>query len=863
MPGLGTSLGRGGATTFLQDLKNSDCILIEGSNFAECHPVGFRFVMEAKARGAKIIHVDPRFTRTSALADLYVPIRSGSDIAFLGAIVNWLLQNERYFKEYVVAYTNASSIVNERFQDTEDLDGLFSGWQPGDDRADGTDAYDPSTWDFEYDEVPAAQGGGMVKVLKRDPTLQHPRSVFQILKRHFSRYSADMVESICGTPREKFLEVCELLATNSGRERTTAFAYAVGWTQHTVGVQYIRTGAILQLLLGNIGRPGGGIMALRGHANIQGATDIATLYDLLPGYLPMPSTLRKEQTLAEYLQTNTKATGWWANTPKYAVSLLKAFYGEAATAENDFCFEYLPQCTGDHSTLPTTIAMKDGVVKGYVVMGQNPAASGQNAELTRAALERLEWMVNVDSYETETASFWKREGTDPRKIATECFYIPAATILEKDGTMTNTNRLLQFHDKAVEPAGESVSDLWFIHQLGSRLRALYAASIDPKDRPVLDLTWEYPHEDERERKRGEPSVLKVMQEINGFDVQSGDQIASFTDLKSDGSTAAGGWIYSGVCPDAHTHRAKNRTGDEWTSLNWGFAWPANRRMLYNRASADPDGNPWSDRKKYVWWDDITQKWTGVDVPDFPLTKDPHVAAKPGAGGLDAHSGADPFIMQLDGRGQLFVSDELKDGPLPTHYEPLASVVENQLYTQQSSPALREWKRRDNRYNEAVDPRFPFVLTTYRITEMSGIMTRYVPWLAELQPAAFCELDPQLAVERGIRNGDWATISTALGEIEVRALVSGRMKPLRLGKGRRIHQIGVPYNYGSLGFATGDSSGDVIALSMDPNVSIHESKSLTCNIRAGRRAERRRDDADADVAQDKRTAEGESVAHGID
>ncbi|MDQ2679692.1 MAG: molybdopterin-dependent oxidoreductase, partial [Candidatus Eremiobacteraeota bacterium] len=588
MPGLGTSFGRGGATTFLQDLKNSDCILIEGSNFAECHPVGFRFVMEAKERGAKIIHVDPRFTRTSAVADLYVPIRSGSDIVFLGAIVNWLLQNERYFREYVVAYTNASSIVSEDFQDTEDLDGIFSGWQ-------SAGSYDTDTWRFEDEE--------------RDPTLQHPRCVFQILKRHFSRYTAEMVESLCGTPREKFFEVCEALAANSGRERTTAFAYAVGWTQHTVGVQYIRTGAILQLLLGNIGRPGGGVMALRGHANIQGATDIATLYDLLPGYLPMPSIMRDEQTLAQYLKTNTKPTGWWVNTPKYVISLLKAFYGEAATPENDFCFEYLPQCSGDHSTLPTTIAMKDGAVKGYFVIGQNPAASGQNAELTQAALERLDWMVNVDFYETETASFWRREGADSSKIATECFYIPSATILEKDGTMTNTNRLLQFHEKAIEPIGQSVSDLWFIHQLGLRLKALYAQSSDSKDRPILDMTWTYPHEDERERERGEPSVLKVMQEINGFDVHTGEQIATFTDLKADGSTASGGWIYTGVCPDAQTHRAKNRTGDDWTSLDWGFAWPANRRMLYNRASADPDGKPWSERKKYVWWDADARAWT--------------------------------------------------------------------------------------------------------------------------------------------------------------------------------------------------------------------------------------------------------------
>ncbi|GAC1501915.1 MAG: hypothetical protein NVS1B14_06500 [Vulcanimicrobiaceae bacterium] len=653
-------------------------------------------------------------------------------------------------------------------------------------------------------------------------------------------------------------------APQPGRPPTTAFAYAVGWTQHTVGVQYIRTAAILQLLLGNIGRPGGGIMALRGHANIQGATDIATLYDLLPGYINMPMTSRKEQTLAEYLETNKRSTGWWANLPKYVISQLKAYYGAAATKENDYCFAYLPQLTGDHSTLPTQIAMKDGRVKGYFVIGQNPAASGQNAELARAGMERLEWMVNIDSYETETASFWRREGADPTKIGTECFFIPAATVLEKEGTMTNTNRLLQFHDKAVEPAGNAVSDLWFIHQLGLRLKKLYADSSDAKDRPILDMTWEYEHELEHERKRGEPSVRKVMQEVNGYVVDSGEQVAGFADLKDDGSTACGAWIYSGVFPDKQTNRARNRNADEYTSLEWGFSWPANRRMLYNRASADPAGKPWSERKKYIWWDDTQKKWTGYDVPDFPAGKAPGTPANPGGTGLDAHSGSDPFIMQLDGRGQLFVAGALKDGPLPAHYEPLNSPVHNAVYPQQqNSPMAREWKRRDNPMMGTNNPEYPYVLTTYRLTEMSGIMTRYVPWLAELQPALFAEIDPELAVEKGIKNGAWCTISTAVGEIEARALVSGRMQPLRLGKGRRVHQIGIPYNYSPLGLAIGDSVGDLIPLSMDPNVSIHEAKTNTCNIRAGRREARGAMPENQPVSAQQRTEQGEATAHGAE
>jgi formate dehydrogenase major subunit len=889
VPGLGASFGRGGATTFVQDLVNADCILIEGSNFAECHPVAFRFVMEAKERGAQIIHVDPRYTRTSAAANLYAPIRSGTDIVFLGALINWVLTNERYFKEYVTAFTNASYLVREDFQDTEDLDGLFSGWvgetqgdagaghgtqgnegsapEPGKPKV-SPGSYDTATWTFEMEDVPRFDGEGTVKVPKRDETLAHPRCVINLLRKHFARYTPQMVEDVCGMPAATMEQIANILADNSGRERTTAFAYAVGWTQHTVGVQYIRTAGILQTLLGNMGRPGGGIMALRGHANIQGATDIPTLYDLLPGYLPMPSTLREEQTYAGYLKNATKP-GWWSNTPKYMTSLLKAYYGDAATPENDFCFEYLPQISGDYSVLPTQISMKDGNVKGYFVIGMNPASSGQNAELARAALERLEWMVVVDSYETETASFWRREGADPAKIGTETFFLPCATVLEKDGTMVNTNRMLQFHDKAVQPAGDAKSDLYLIYQLGMRLKTLYANSTDLKDRPIRDLTWEYPHEDDHERMRGEPSAVKVLQEINGYKVEPGkrgyecDQVAAFADLKDDGSTACGAWIFSGVFPDKETNRARNRVKDDWTSLGWGFAWPANRRMLYNRASADADGKPWSERKKYMYWDDEAKKWAGPDIPDFPATKDPRTPGKPGATGIDAHSGSDPFIMQPDGRMQIFAAGTLKDGPLPAHYEPMDSVVRNHVYGQQNNPALREFDRNDNRYNGPQNPDFPYVLTTYRLTEHSGIMTRYVPWLAELQPALFVEIDPELAVLKGIKNGGWATIKTRVGEIEARALVSGRMRPLRLGKGQRVHQIGIPYNYGTLGYTSGDVVGDLIPLAMDPNVSIHEAKTLTCNIRPGRRAAYGGTEVDAPVPAPQHTKAGESHAHGVD
>ena len=838
-------MGRGGATVWVPDIANADCILIQGSNFAEAHPVAFRFVMKAKERGAKIIHVDPRFTRTSAVADIYAAIRSGSDIVFLGGIVSWLIEHKRYFHDYVKSYTNATYIVREDFADTEDLDGLFSGWNAE------TGTYDTTTWNFERD----VQGR-----IATDETFEHPRCVLNVLRRHFARYTPEMVERACGIPVATFLEIAESLASNSGRERTTAFAYAVGWTQHSVGVQFIRTACLVQLLLGNIGRPGGGILALRGHADIQGATDIATLYDLLPGYLPMPSALRNEQSLSEYLASTTKKTGWWANNPKYVVSMLKAFYGKAATVENDFCYAYLPQLIGDHSTLPTTFAMKDGNVSGYFVIGQNPGASGQNTELICSAMERLEWFVNIDSYENETSSFWNREGADPSKIATECFFLPAATILEKEGTMTQTSRMLQWHDKALEPAGNSKTDLWYFYALGNRLKALYAGSTDEKDRPILDMTWDYESDDPHERSLGEPSAHKVLREINGYIVATGEHLDSFAHLKDDGSTACGAWIYTGVFPDEHTNRARSRTADETSSPNWGWAWPANRRTLYNRASADPDGRPWSERKKYVWWDESALEWTGLDVPDFPKTKAPSTPAIDGATGMDAHSGADPFIMLAQGKAQLFVpGDALKDAPIPAHYEPLQSPVKNPLYGQQVNPSLREWHRDDNPYNEDTAA-YPYVLTTYRLTEMSGIMTRYIPWLAELQPEAFCELDPELAVEKNIRSGEYVVVSTALGEMEARALVSGRLRPLRID-GKRIHQIGIPYNFGRFGLAQGDSPGELIAFSMDPNVSIHESKTLTCSIRAGRRKTFSTAMSDAEVPSDQRTKIGESVAHG--
>jgi formate dehydrogenase major subunit len=673
---------------------------------------------------------------------------------------------------------------------------------------------------------------------RRDATLQDPQCVFQIVKRHFSRYTPEMVERATGCPRDTFLKVAEAILANSGAERTTSFAYAVAWTQHTNGVQIIGCCALLQLLLGNFGRPGAGVMALRGHASIQGSTDVPTLYHSIHGYMAHPTALKKHDTLNDYLTVETVPTGYWGNMPKFVVSYLKSMYGDAATAENNFGYDWHPKIFGDHSHMPMFVAMNEGKVKGMFCIGQNPATS-LNAKLERAAMQKLEWLVVKDNWVHETANFWKTSPevlageVSPAGINTEVFFFPSAQVAETEGTFTNTQRMLQTHYKAAEAPADCRTDTWYTYQLGKRLKALYANSQAPRDEGFKRLTFDFEHEDPKERQIGEPSALALLKEMNGYQTADPSRhLAGFSELKDDGSTTCASWIYSGVFPAADRNLAARKEpdppGQPGAQLNWGFAWPANRRLLYNRASADPAGNPWSERKKWVWWDGT--RWTGYDVPDFAGTKAPTAKAMPGGIGLDALSGTDAFIMKGDGVGWLYVPTGLVDGPLPTQYEPAESPIHNPLYKQQSSPVLKYWNREGNTLAPVGDPKFPYVITTYRLTEhyLSGAMSRWLPHLAELMPELFIEISPELAQEKGIRNTDWVRISTPRGQVRAKALVTRRVRPLQID-GRTLHQVGMPWHWGFEGIVKGAVVNELTALVGDPNVTIHEGKAFVCNV----------------------------------
>jgi len=839
-----------------------------GSNMAEQHPVGFQWVLEAKERGAKFIHVDPRFTRTSAMADLHVPIRAGTDIAFLGGIVNYILEHDAWFEDYVRHYTNAPVIIKREFHDTEDQGsyadvppdlrpaGLFSGWNPDD------LAYNVDTWGYAGTSVELGAGkseqqadvsgeqahGAHGMELEHgeppelDNTMRDHHCVLQLVRRHFARYTPEVVAGICGCSPDHLIAVAQALCENSGRERTSAIAYSVGWTHHTISVQNIRAASIVQLLLGNIGRPGGGLLALRGHANIQGSTDIPTLYNILPGYIPMPHPV-SHPTLDHFVELNGPSTGAWGNLKSYMVSLMKAWWGEAATPENDFCFDHRPCINGDHSHYAMMMRALDGGLKGMFCVGQNPTVGSANTKLMRLALAKVDWLVIRDFQPTETATFWKdspeHDSGEVRTedIQTEVFFLPCAAHTEKDGCFTNTQRLLQWHEQACEPKDDCRSDLHWVYYLGKAIREKLRGSEDPADRAILELTWDYPVKGAHR----EPDAEAVLREINGTG-PDGNLLASYEELKDDGSTTCGSWIHCGIYGDGVNKPARKRPRSEqnWIAQEWGWSWPKDVRILYNRASADPAGRPWSERKRYVWWDPDQGQWASLgDSPDFPGDKSPDFVPDSDAKALEAISGDKPFILHPDGRAWMYAPSGIVDGPLPTHYEPQESPFKNVLYRQQKNPTRQLFSRPENPYNPSgSDPGadvFPFVLSTYRLTEhhTAGGMSRSVPYLAELAPEMFCEVSPALAQERGLTHGDWATIVTARAAIEARVLVTQRIKPLTV-HGRTTHLVGVPFHWGGVGIVTGDSGNELLSVALDNNAHIAEYKVATCDIRPGRR-----------------------------
>ncbi|ROR03513.1 formate dehydrogenase major subunit [Desulfosoma caldarium] len=807
------------------DLKNSDCILIMGSNAAENHPISFRWIMKAKDQGAILIHVDPRFTRTSAKADFYTALRSGTDIAFLGGMINYILSNNLFFRDYVVHYTNASFIVGPKYHFK---DGLFSGFDPA------TRKYDKSTWAYEVD------GNG---VPKRDPSLKHPRCVFQLLKKHYARYTLDKVSKVTGTPKEDLKKVYELYSATGKPDKAGTILYAMGWTQHTVGVQNIRAMSIIQLLLGNIGVAGGGVNALRGESNVQGSTDHALLFHILPGYNPTPRA--SHSTLADYLKKLTPVSkdplsaNWWQNRPKYMVSFLKAMFGDAAEASNDFGYGWLPKLDDGkaYSWLDLFDAMYRGQFSGFFAWGQNPACGGANAVKTRLALSRLDWMVNVNLFHNETASFWQAPGMDPKKIKTEVFFLPCAAFMEKEGSITNSGRWAQWRYKAQNPPGDAKPDGDIIVELFEEIRKLYAKDGGALPDPILNLKWDY-------ATNGRFDPHKVARTINGEftkDVtiqgktyKKGQLVPSFAFLQADGSTTSGNWLYCQSYTDAGNNMARRDNKD--TSAiglyaNWAWCWPLNRRILYNRASVDLMGRPWNPQRPVISFAGevkegkyVSSKWLG-DVPDggwYPMMN---------PDGTARSDTKYPFIMKPDGFGAIF-GPGLADGPLPEHYEPIECPVEKNLFSSQFTNPVAPLYGTDKDIYKTCDPRFPFVGTTYRVTEhwQTGVLTRWQPWLLEAEPQVFVEMSEQLAKLRGIKNGETVIVESARGAVEAVAIVTKRFRPFLI-HGQEIHQVGLPWCYGWIWPPQGGESANLLTPSTgDPNTRIPETKAFMVNVR---------------------------------
>jgi len=781
------------------DFINADVILNMGSNVAENHPVSFKWIQAAKDKGGIFIHVDPRFTRTSTKADIFVRLRSGTDIAFLGGMIKYILDNKLFDEFYLKNYSNASFIVNPKYSFD---DGLFSGYDPA------KRAYDATTWILEKDEN---------GIPKRDMTLQDPRCVFQLLKGHYSRYTMQKVTEITGTPVADLEKVYTAYASTGAPDKAGTVLYAMGWTQHTVGVQNIRTMSIIQALLSNMGIAGGGVNALRGESNVQGSTDAGLLFHIWPAYLPNPQA--HLATLADYNKTtpaskDPRSVNWWKNRPKYVASYLKSLFGEKATKENDFGYSWMPKLDQgqDASWLNLFDEMYKGTFTGFFAWGMNPACSSANAGKVRQALAKVDWMVNVNVFDNETGSFWKGPGMDPKKIKTEVFQLPCAASMEKEGSISNSGRWMQWRYKASNPPGDAKPDGDIMYDLFKKVQALYKKDKGAFPEPILNLKWDY-------ETNGHFDIHKVAKEINGYDLTTGKLVPNFVSLKDDGTTSCGNWLYSGSYNESGNMAARRKKTDP-TGLGlypeWSWTWPVNRRIIYNRASVDLDGNPRDPKRPLLKWDAAEKKWIG-DVPDN---------AVPPMG----TTGAYPFIMKSDGVASLF-GPGLKDGPFPEHYEPLECPIEkNLMSSQRINPVIKIFEGGLDKFTTC-DPKYPFVCSTYRVTEhwQTGVLTRWLPWLIEAEPQMFCEMSLELAKLKEIKNGDRVIVETPRGKVEAVAIATSRLKPFQVA-GQTVHQIGIPWHYGWLHPKDGGESANLLTPTIgDPNTMIPESKAFMANV----------------------------------
>lgn len=770
------------------DIKNADVVLIMGGNAAEAHPCGFKWVTEAKAHNkARLIVVDPRFTRSASVADVYAPLRAGTDIAFLGGVIHYLLANDKIQREYVTSYTDATFIVKEEFAFTN---GLYSGYN-ADQRS-----YDKTSWEYEI---------GADGYVRTDPSLQHPRCVFNLMKRHYARYTPEMVARVCGTPREKFLQICEMIGSTATPARAMTIMYALGWTQHSVGSQMIRCGAMVQLLLGNIGVSGGGMNALRGHSNIQGLTDLGLLTDLLPGYMALPKD--HEQGYDKYMSARTyqplrpNQLSYWQNYPKFFNSLMKAWWGDEARAENQWGYDYLPKLDKVYDMLQVYDLMHQGKINGYLAQGFNPLAAAPNKAKMTASLSKLKFLVVMDPLVTETSEFWRNYGplndVDPGKIQTEVFRLPTTCFAEEDGALVNSGRWLQWHWKGAEPPGEARSDLEIMAGLFTRVRKLYETDGGAFPDPIVKLSWPYanprsPSAEELAKEYSGRALVDLADPKDPTKIvrKSGEQLAGFAELRDDGSTACGCWIFCGCWGPTGNLMARRDNSDPTgigQTLNWAWSWPANRRVLYNRASCDPSGKPFNPERKLIAWNG--KQWSGADVPDFKVDEDP-------AGGMG------PFIMNAEGVARFFARTNMVEGPFPEHYEPFETPLGyNPLNRDEpravSNPAARVFNEDREAFGKA--EQFPHVATTYRLTEHFHYWTKHVPLNAITQPEQFVEIGEALAKQLGIAPGDRVQVTSNRGHIRAVAVVTKRIKPLDVD-GRIVHTVGIPIHWGFTGVA---------------------------------------------------------------